>query len=61
MAKIIINGKVFDARPLWDEFLLATDFTSAKGSPFLHDYFIDNVKVTKKEFDKEYQIARSNL
>jgi len=58
MAEIVINGKVFHAKPLWDEWLLNTDFTSGK-NPYLHEYFIDGISVSKDEFEKEYQTALS--
>ncbi len=56
MTKVIINSKIFHAKPLWDEWILNTDFTSDK-NPYLHEYFIDGVKVTREGFEREYQTA----
>jgi len=58
MAKVTINGKIFHTKPLWDEWILNTDFTSDK-NPYLHEYFIDGVKVTKEDFERESQTALS--
>ena len=54
MARIIIDSKEFYAKPLWDEFLLNTDFTSDK-NPLLHEYFIDGVRVAREDFEQQYQ------
>ena len=59
MAKIISNDRIFHAKPLWNEYLQNTDFTSDK-NPYLHKYFIDAAKVTKEDFEREYQTASSN-
>ena len=58
MPKVTINGKEFNAKPLWDEWLRNTDFTSDK-NPYLYEYFIDGAQVIKEDFEQQYQIACS--
>ena len=58
MARIIMDGKEFYAKPLWEKFLLETDFTSDK-NPYLHEYLIDGTKVTREDFEQRYRIACS--
>jgi len=55
MAKITIKGKVFHAIPQWEEYLEDTDFTSTERKPYLHRYYIDDVEVTKDDFENQYK------